>query len=97
LQGESFPDYKLVEGRSNRVFTDKAESVLVEKLGEKAYNKKLIGIGDAEKELGREIDKITFKPKGKPTLAHSSDKRKAIVVKDILLEFDDLENETGEE
>ncbi len=89
-QGEQFPGYKLVEGRSNRKFTDNAEKILVEKLGEEAYKKELIGIGEAEKKLGKkEMENITFKPEGKPTLAPEYDKRKAIVIKPISEEFED--------
>ena len=91
--GDSFNGYKIVEGKSNRVWRDDAEKILSEKLGDDAYNKKLIGITDAQKKVGKEIvDKVTFKPSGKLTLAPESDKRKAIVILDIVNEFDNLEN-----
>ena len=80
LDGNDFPGYKLVEGQSKRSWTDKAEDRIVKEIGEeKAYNKKLIGLGDAEKLIDKKIiDEITQKPKGKATLAPISDKRKAI-------------------
>lgn len=84
--GVMVPGFKAVAGRSVRKFTADAESVLVRSLGENAYNKKLIGIGDAEKAL-KEIDgvdvkatmaSITVKPEGKPTLVPESDRRRAL-------------------
>lgn len=82
--GSKYSEFKLVEGRSNRQFVEEAEQVLVDKLGEKAYNKKLIGLGEAEKLLGKkEISEITFKPKGSLTLAHMSDKRKAVKIDNV--------------
>jgi hypothetical protein len=78
-QGVEFNGYKLVEGRSIRKWNAKAEHKLIRKLGTKAYSRKLIGIGAAEKELGKDfIKELTIKPEGKPTLAPSSDKRSAI-------------------
>lgn len=77
--GGTFAGYKIVEGRSNRRWTDNAEAVLVEKLGEQAYNKKLIGVSDAQKHLGKGVvDELTEKPAGKPTLVPDTDKRKAL-------------------
>lgn len=79
--GEKVPGFKLVAGRSIRKWSDNAESVLAEKLGDNAYTKKLIGIGDAEKLVGKkqlaELD-ITIKPDGKPTIVPESDKRKPL-------------------
>ncbi len=78
-RGEEFEGYKLVEGRSIRKWNDKAEHSLISRLGSDAYNRKLIGIGEAEKRLGKEaISDLTIKPKGKTTLALSSDKRESI-------------------
>ncbi len=78
-RGEEFEGYKLVEGRSIRKWNDKAEHSLISRLGSDAYNRKLIGIGEAEKRLGKEaISNLTIKPKGKTTLALSSDKRESI-------------------
>ena len=69
--GGVLPGYKLVEGRSVRRWKKGAEDVLTAKLGDKAYEHKLIGITKAEKLLGRgsleELD-LTEKPEGKPAL-----------------------------
>ena len=80
LNGEKFEGYKLVEGRSNRKWVDNAEEILKNKLGEDAYEKKLIGITAAGKKLKKdEIEELTYKPEGKPQLVLDSDKRKEII------------------
>ena len=79
--GESFPGYKMVEGRSFRKYNDNAEQILKNMLGSNAYEQKLIGITQAEKLIGKKQFNelgITYKPIGKPTLALESDKRQAI-------------------
>lgn len=79
LDGEKFEGYKLVEGRSNRKWADDAEEVLKNKLGEDAYEKKLIGITAAGKKLKKdEVEELTYKPEGKLQLAPASDKRKEV-------------------
>lgn len=80
-QGEKVPGFKLVAGRSIRKWSDNAEQILADQLGEKTYSKKLIGIGDAEKLIGKkqlEEMAITIKPEGKPTIVPESDKRKPL-------------------
>jgi len=80
LNGEKFEGYKLVEGRSNRKWVDNAEEILKNKLGEDAYEKKLIGITAAGKKLKKdEIEQLTYKPEGKLQLVLDSDKRKEII------------------
>ena len=79
LNGEKFEGYKLVEGRSNRKWVDDAEEVLKNKLGEDAYEKKLIGITAAGKKLKKdEVEELTYKPEGKLQLVLASDKRKEV-------------------
>lgn len=80
LNGEKFEGYKLVEGSSKRKWVDNAEKILKNKLGEDAYEKKLIGITAAGKKLKKdEIEELTYKPKGKIKLAPSFDKRKEVI------------------
>lgn len=80
LTGEKFEGYKLVEGRSNRKWVDDAEKVLKNKLGEDAYEKKLIGITAAVKKLKKdEVEELTYKPEGKLQLVPDSDKRKEVI------------------
>lgn len=79
--GARINGFKLVEGRSVRVWNDKAEKVLTELLGDGAHDAKLIGITAAEKLLGKDVVaglEITDKPEGKPTLVSQDDKRPEI-------------------
>ncbi len=82
--GETVPGYKMVTGRSFRKWSDEeaASKALVRKLTKKkAFTEKLISVAQAEKILGKEhklIKDYAFKPEGKPTIAHESDKREAI-------------------
>ena len=90
--GKDFEGYKLVEGRSMRKWKVNAEEALVDQLGDEAYNKKIIGVGEAEKRLGKDfIDDLTIKPVGKTTLAPSSDKRKPIENEAIEDQFENIE------
>lgn len=91
--GKSFPGYKLVEGRSNRVITDK--TVAIEKLGEAGYGPdktcKLLGMTDLEKLVGKKkltevLEGLIDKPEGKPTLVKDSDKRPAL---DLSAQYND--------
>jgi hypothetical protein len=76
ISGEKIPGYKIVEGRSQRKWIDGAEAMLIEKLGEEAFEKSLIGITAAEKKLNKkDVNDLTYKPPGKLTLAPESDKR----------------------
>lgn len=85
--GVVFPGYKVVEGRSNRVFSID-DTLIAGVLIAKGYNedsfypRKLIGIGAMEKYLGKKdfgklLGEFVIKPKGKPTLVPESDKRPA--------------------
>lgn len=84
--GARVPGWKLVEGRSNRKFTD-AEAVKI-KLLSVGYNEEdilkpqeLITLGDVEKKLlGKKqfaevLGDLVIKPQGKPTLAPETDNR----------------------
>jgi hypothetical protein len=82
--GAEFKGYKLVEGRSLRKWADerKAEEVLIDALGDAAYEVQLLSPAKAEKALGKKrkgiLDDLITKPNGKPTLAPENDKRPAI-------------------
>jgi hypothetical protein len=90
-RGESLPGFKMVAGRSTRKWNSDAEVILTHELKDKAFNKKLIGIGEAEKLLTKkklaELD-ITDKPEGKPTLVPEADKR--VALSQTIDDFDDL-------
>ena len=86
--GEKFDGYKIVAGRSIRKWKPDAENQLIGLLGDKAYNRKLIGVTDATKALGKSaIADLLEKPQGKPTLVAATDKRPDYVA-DATDEFD---------
>lgn len=92
VSGEKIPGYKIVEGKSNRKWIDDAEAKLIEKLGDEAFEKSLIGITAAEKKLNKkEVNDLTYKPPGKLTLAPESDKRPAVT--SVTEDFENLNDE----
>lgn len=89
LSGGNIEGFKLVEGRSNRKYTDE-ESVAkaVEDAGYDPYEKKVLGITAMTGLLGKKrfnelLSSFITKPQGKPTLAKESDKRPAIDINDF--------------
>jgi len=86
--GREFPGYKLVEGRSLRVWRNSEDAekllrgnfkkgeVLIEKLVSPAQADKLLA--NSTTRLQNKVDALITKPRGKPTLAPISDKRPAI-------------------
>jgi hypothetical protein len=79
--GGKIPGYKLVAGRSNRRWTDEARVADVLKqdgfTDDDIWTKKLLGIGDAEKLVGKRhrVFELAQKAEGKPTLVPESDPR----------------------
>lgn len=81
---KKWPGFKLVEGRSNRTYTD-ANLVAVKLLGagfaeNMIYKKEVLGITAMEKVLGKkefqeQLSNLIIKPPGKPTLVSENDKR----------------------
>jgi hypothetical protein len=83
--GVKFPGWKLVEGRSNRKYTDK--DAVITKLKEEGYAPDVIyqpqdiwGITEMEKKIGKKLfaeylKELVIKPAGKATLVPESDKR----------------------
>lgn len=99
LAGKNLKGWKLVEGRSVRTITDEAKAIeILVGMGftaEELTNRKLKGIGDLEKKVGKKalainLGDIMMKPKGAPTLALESDKREAI--QPTIDMFDELNN-----
>ena len=87
VDGDSFPGYKLVRGRSSRSWFD--EQVTIEALSnvmseDDIFTKKLITPPQAEKKLGkviaRDIQDLIVVSDGKPTLVKESDKRESMNV-----------------
>lgn len=84
IKGVKFDGFKLVEGRSNRKYTDEATvASALESLSfkeEEIYSKSLLTITSMEKLLGKKrfeecIGNYIVKPEGKPVLVAESDKR----------------------
>ena len=81
LSGQQYPGFKLVEGRSNRKYTDEnAVAAVVQNAGYDPYEKKLLGITAMTKQLGKKkfeelLSGLVMKPQGKPVLAPATDKR----------------------
>ena len=81
LSGVRYPGFKLVEGRSNRKYTDDAVvAQVVLKAGYDPYEKKLLGITAMQRQLGKKkfeelLSGLIIKPQGKPVLAPDTDKR----------------------
>lgn len=87
LNGKVWPGYKLVEGRSNRIYKDETEvtnTLINEGFNEKEIcNIKLKGITDITKLLGKSkfsilVEPFLIKPPGKPVLVSNEDKREAL-------------------
>lgn len=84
LKDRKWNGYKVVEGRSNRKYTDeKMAAAVVKKAGKDPYSEpKILGITEMTKMLGGKkkfeelLSKYVYKPQGKPTLVPVSDKRK---------------------
>jgi len=86
--GERFPGWKLVEGRSNRKYTD--EEQVAKTLTDAGYEEvkiykpqELLGITAMEKVLGKKqfgelLSDLVVKPAGKPVLVPESDTRPEI-------------------
>lgn len=81
LQGKQWQDWKVVEGRSNRKYTnDDAVAQTVQNAGYDPYEHKVLGITAMTKLLGKGrfeelLGGLTYKPQGKPTLVPITDKR----------------------
>ncbi|MGT2755400.1 DUF2800 domain-containing protein [Streptococcus ovis] len=87
LDGKEVLGYKLVEGRSNRVITDKdkAADILHDNgFDDEIYKpKELLAMGALEKLIGKSLftellAEVIDKPQGKPVLVPTSDKRPAL-------------------
>lgn len=84
LSGTKFDGFKVVEGRSNRKYTDEeAVAQTVKDAGFDPYEQKLLGITAMSQVLGKKkfeelLGGLVYKPAGKPVLVPDSDKRPAM-------------------
>lgn len=83
--GKAWTGFKLVEGRTNRKYTDEQEVIKAASAAgyTDIFKKSLIGITEMERLLGKKkfaevIGPLVYKPQGKITLVPDSDKREAI-------------------
>ena len=82
--GVHYEGFKVVEGRSNRKYTDEAiVAETVSAAGYEPYEKKLLGITAMSSLLGKKkfealLGDLIYKPPGKPALVPESDKRPAM-------------------
>lgn len=89
IGGKQHPGFKVVEGRSNRRYTDgDAVAAAVTEAGFDPYERKLMGVTAMTKMLGTKkfntlLGSLIEKPKGKPTLVPESDKRPAWTIDDF--------------
>lgn len=92
LEGYAWDDWKIVEGRSTRKYTDETKvAAAVTKEGYDPYERKLLGITAMEKMLGKKkfnelLGKLVIKPSGKPTLVSRADTRPEMITADIFKE-----------
>ena len=81
LSGVRYPGFKLVAGRSNRKYADEAAVArVVSEAGYDPYDKKLVGITEMTKRLGKKrfeelLNGLLIKPEGKPVLVPVTDTR----------------------
>ena len=84
VSGKEWRGSKLVEGRSNRKYTNETAVIqAVEDAGFDPYEKKRLGIASMQKLLGKArfeelLAGFIEKPQGKPTLVPESDNRPAM-------------------
>ena len=84
--GKQWTGFKLVEGRSNRKYTDEETVAETAKAAgyTDIYKSALVGITEMEKLMGKKkfaeiLGALVYKPQGKLTLAAESDKREAVI------------------
>lgn len=84
IAGKTYENYKLVEGRSVRKYTNESEvAKTVRDAGYDPYEKKVLGVTAMTKLLGKQkfedlLGSLIAKPPGRPTLVPMSDRRQAL-------------------
>lgn len=98
ISGKEWAGWKLVEGRSNRKYTNEAAVInAVEGVGVDPYEHKVLGVTAMQKLLGKSrfdelLAALIEKPQGKPTLVPESDKRPVMnTAKSDFMEENDYE------
>ena len=98
--GKEWRGFKLVEGRTNRKYTDETAVVTAAQAAgyHDIYKKSLIPITEMERLMGKKtfnevLSGLVVKPQGKPTLVPASDRRPAISTTDANQDFNDYMEE----
>nr|DAT88704.1 MAG TPA: Protein of unknown function (DUF2800) [Caudoviricetes sp.] len=98
ISGKEWAGWKLVEGRSNRKYTNETAVIdAVEGAGFDPYERKVLGVTAMQKLLGKSrfdelLAALIEKPQGKPTLVPESDKRPVMnTAKSDFMEENDYE------
>lgn len=98
--GKQWRGFKVVEGRSNRRYTDEeavAEAAMAAGFKD-IYQHSLITITEMEKLMGKArfaeiLGQLVYKPPGKPTLVPITDKRQPITKSNVKDEFQEIKEE----
>ena len=100
LKGAKFDGWKVVEGRSNRKYTDETTvTEAVKRIGLDPYEHKILGVAAMVTLLGKKrfeetVGGFVEKPQGKPVLVPMTDKRQEINTTTAAEDFaDPIENE----
>lgn len=97
VHGKEWPGFKLVEGRSNRKYTNEeevAEAAMVAGYTD-IYKRSLVTITEMERQMGKQefnriLGHLVYKPQGKITLVPDSDKREKINKTTASAEFQEV-------
>lgn len=94
VKGKQWNGFKLVEGRSNRKYTNEEEvaKAAIDAGYKDIYKRSLISITEMERLMGKKefaeiMGNLVYKPEGKVTLVPDADKRKAINKSTAIAEF----------
>ena len=92
--GKQWSGFKLVEGRSNRKYTDEEDVADAAKAAgyTDIYKNTLVGITEMEKLMGKKrfteiLGTLVYKPQGKITLVTETDKREAVMTATVEVDF----------
>ena len=100
--GKRWPGFKVVEGKSNRKFTNESDVVRAAAAAgyTDIYKKSLIGITEMERLMGKEqfrsvLGSYVYKPHGKLTLVPESDKREPVSTDTAEMDFMEVDENEG--
>ena len=81
MNGGKFDGFKLVAGRTTTRWLDGAQDYVELAYGEKAYERKFVGVTAARKFMRKdEIEQFTYQATGEPKMVHESEKGEPIEI-----------------